>query len=498
MAARLIAVILYTPTFLAPAVFIAVFGAWLGQMYMKSQLSIKREMSNAKAPVLSVVTGAISGLVSIRAYGAQDAFQNLTRERIDVYIRAARTFWNLNRWVAVRIDLLASLFSTGLAFYLVYGSASPDPSIVGFVLSMAVSFSDQILYFVRVYNEWEISGNSLERIQQYIDIEQEPEPKVGGTPPAYWPASGELQVEGLSARYSPDGPKVLEDVSFHVKAGERVGIVGRTGSGKSSLTLALLRCIYTEGTVYYDGVPTHAINLDALRSNVTIIPQVPELLAGTLRQNLDMFGEHDDAALNDALRAAGLFSLHERTSSDAPKASTSASTEAGPSYAAVVAGASVGEGSSDDIVHGENGTSAAEEGEGEARLTLDTLIADGGANLSVGQRQILALARAIVRRSKLLILDEATSAIDYDTDAVIQRTLRTELPRDATVLTVAHRLQTIMDSDKIMVLDAGRLVEFDSPRALLAKEGSFLRALVDESADREALYGMVAGETDGE
>jgi len=280
----------------------------------------------------------------------------------------------------------------------------------------------------------------VERIQQYLVIDQEPKPKNGGIPPAYWPASGELHVKKLSARYSKDGPKVLHDISFKVKSGERVGIVGRTGSGKSSLTLALLRCIITEGTVHLDGIATDTVNLDILRTNITIIPQSPELLSGTLRENLDPFSQHDDAVLNDALRSAGLFSLQ----------------------------------SEDDETH----------------INLDTTIAGGGSNLSVGQRQIIALARAIVRQSKLLILDEATSAIDYETDTVIQNSLRQELGNDVTVLTVAHRLQTIMDSDKIIVLDAGRIVEFDKPSELLKNEDGMLRALVDESGDKENLVAM--------
>ena len=252
----------------------------------------------------------------------------------------------------------------------------------------------------------------MERIQGYVDIEQEPKATSDGIPPAYWPASGEVVVEGLSARYSSDGPEVLHSLNFRIASGERVGVVGRTGSGKSSLTLALLRCILTEGTVYFDGVDTKKINLEALRTNITIIPQVPELLSDTLRGNLDPFDQCDDATLNDALRAAGLFSV---------------------------------QGEDDD-----------------GRITLDTAISSGGGNLSIGQRQILALARAIVRRSKFLILDEgmlprvtgishslktyctATSAIDYETDTVIQTSLRHGLGSDVTLLTVAHRLQTIV------------------------------------------------------
>jgi len=187
---------------------------------------------------------------------------------------------------------------------------------------------------------------------------------------------------------------------------------------------------------------TSKLNLDALRSNITIIPQQPELLSGTLRQNLDPFDQHDDAFLNDALRSSGLFALQENSE--------------------------------------------------EGRITLDTTIASGGGNLSLGQRQIIALARAITRRSKVLILDEATAAVDYATDTLIQESIRREL-RDVTLITVAHRLRTIMDADKIMVLDAGRLVEFDKPSELLKKESGLLYSLVQESADKEELIAMAHG-----
>ncbi|EMD39570.1 hypothetical protein CERSUDRAFT_150130 [Gelatoporia subvermispora B] len=441
MVIRFGAILLFSPLFVIPGSLISAAGGFCGQIYMKAQLCVKREMSNAKAPVLGHFGATMTGLTSIRAYGAQEAMREELFGRINRYTRAAVPFYDLNRWVCIRLDALGGLFVALLAAYLVYGNTNATASGTGFSLAMAVSFSGLILWWIRGLNEVELNGNSLERIVQYLIIEHEPKTTEDGVPPAYWPASGDLRVEHLYARYSPDGPRVLHDISFEVKSGERVGIVGRTGSGKSSLTLALLRCIITEGTVFYDGLPTDSLNLDALRRNITIIPQVPELLSGTLRQNLDPFGEHDDAELHDALRAAGLYALQ--------------------------------------------GQGAADEG----RITLDTPIANGGGNLSVGQRQILALARAIVRRSKLMILDEATSAIDYATDAVIQQSLRHELGKDVTLLTVAHRLQTIMDADKIMVLDAGRIVQFDKPSVLLRKKG-LLRALVEESGDKAALYEM--------
>ncbi|EKM51019.1 uncharacterized protein PHACADRAFT_177708 [Phanerochaete carnosa HHB-10118-sp] len=432
---KLIAVVIYTPIFLLPSIVVVGLGIWLGSVYIKAQLSVKREMSNCKAPVLAMFGSAVHGLISIRAYAAQGPFREQLLNRVNEYTRAGRTFWLLNRWIAVRLDALSAIFAASIASYLVYAS-SIGPSGVGFVLAMALSFTDFILGLVHWLNQLEVNANSLERLHQYIHIEQEP--KNGVQPPAYWPTNGSLHVERLSASYTPDGPKVLQDLTFELKSGERVGVVGRTGAGKSTLTLALLRCIHTEGLVVFDGVPTNSITLDALRSSITIIPQSPELMSGTLRHNLDPFCQNDDATLNDALRSAGLFSLQETSD--------------------------------------------------ENRITLDTKIAGGGANLSVGQKQIIALARAIVRQSKLLILDEATSAIDYETDAVIQQSLRKELRSDVTVITVAHRLQTIMDYDKIMVLDAGRLVEFDTPRVLLEKEDGLFHALIEQSADKDLLY----------
>ncbi|KAI0691343.1 hypothetical protein BC835DRAFT_1360883 [Cytidiella melzeri] len=434
------AVVIISPMFLIPGVVISILGAWVGRIYLKPQLSARRETSNARAPVLSHFSAAFSGLASIRAYGAQGAFKLESYARVDRYTRAARTSLNINRWMSLRVEILAGLFAAGLAAYLVYsgGTSSAD---TGFSLTMAVGFNGLILWWVRMWNEFEASANSLERVEQYLTIEQEPKTTNNGVPPAHWPSSGDLVVENLSARYFADGPNVLHNISFKVSSGERIGIVGRTGSGKSSLTLALLRCIFTEGRVIYDGIPLDSINLDALRSNITIIPQAPELLAGTLRENLDPFAQHTDAALNDALRASGLFSTQST---------------------------------------GQIG-----------QITLDTHISSGGSNVSTGQRQIIALARAIVRQSKLLILDEATSAIDYETDSVIQASLRQQIGKDVTVLTVAHRLQSVMDADAIMVLDAGSIVEYGRPAELLNQKVGIFRALVDESRDRAKLYALL-------
>ncbi|TFK33331.1 hypothetical protein BDQ12DRAFT_700806 [Crucibulum laeve] len=431
MLVKLIAIVFLSPLLLGPGVVVVVLGFYICRIYMASQMSVKREMSNAQAPVIGHIGSTITGLISIRAYGAQEVFINEIQEHIDKFMRACRTFLNLNCWVTFRVDIIGAVFTTSVTVYLVYFQHRPT-SETGFSMNMSITLSRMIIYWIMSLNVLEVQG-FLERIRNYLKIEQEPKPKQEGVPPAYWPSSGSLRVENLSAKYSADGPKILHNLSFEIKSGERIGIVGRTGSGKSSLTLALLRAILASGSVYYDGISIDSINLDVLRSNITIIPQIPEMLSGSLRENLDPFGQFDDARLNSALRDAGLFSLQED--------------------------------------------------EGSRRITLDTSISNSGTNLSVGQRQILALARAIVKGSKLLILDE-----DHATDAVIQSSLRTKLDRDVTILTVAHRLHTIMDADRIMVIDAGKIVEFDPPYVLLRRDNGTFRSLVDESGDKEVLY----------
>ncbi|KAJ6498479.1 hypothetical protein C8R47DRAFT_1212167 [Mycena vitilis] len=440
MVVELFSIVLVVPQIFFVGLLVGVLGYLIGQIYMAAQLGIKREVSNSKALILGHLGAAVGGLVSVRAYGAQGAFINESFLRLDKYNRAIRPYENLLNWVAARLDILGGCFEAALAAYMVYFSTSTAAE-AGFCLAQAAAFSGQILWFVYASNEFELAANSLERIDAYVDADKEPPATTEGKPPAYWPASGDLRVENLSARYSADGPKVLDNVSFHIRTGERIGVVGRTGSGKSSLTLSLLRCINTEGTVYLDGLATSEINLDDLRNNITIIPQMPELLNASLRRNLDPFELYDDQTLNDALRAAGLFALHE-------------------------------------------------DGHEDQKFTLDSNIASGGGNMSVGERQIVALARALVRRSKILILDEATSAVDYRTDAIIQQTLRTEVKDDMTLITIAHRLQTIMDADKILVLDAGRLVEFGTPKDLLANDDGKLRSLIHESADKDLLIEM--------
>ncbi|KAL7418721.1 hypothetical protein Q5752_006404 [Cryptotrichosporon argae] len=415
MAIKLVVVVSFVPLFSIPAVVIGALGGILGELYIHGQLSVKREMSNAKSPLFSHFAAAVSGIVSIRAYAAQEKMRVEARKRADKYTRAATAFYNLNRWVTV---------------FLVYGPRL-GASTSGFALSQAISFSGTILWWVRMVNELEVQGNSVERIEDYLIIDQEPESVESKKPPASWPTSGSIVLDKLSAKYAHDGPTVLDNLEVSIQSGEKVGIVGRTGSGKSTLALAILRMLPTTGSVIIDGIDTQKINLHDLRSNVTIIPQDPILLSGSLRFNLDPFGDHDDATLNDALQRSGLGASRRSESGAATP----------------------------------------------QRLGLDTAITAGGSNLSQGQRQLVALARALVRDSKVLILDEATASVDFETDALIQRSIRS-LPQSTTVLTVAHRLSTVMDYDKILVLGAGKVLEYDSPESLKKNQDSYFAKLV--------------------
>ncbi|KAH7340932.1 ABC transporter type 1, transmembrane domain-containing protein [Rhizoctonia solani] len=412
---RFIAIILVSPAFTFAGALLLVLGIWIGQVYITAQLCVKRHMSNARSPMFSYFHAALAGIPTIRAYGAQEIMRKELQKRIDIHTRAARTFWSLNRWIAIRMDALGGLFSASLAAWLVYVRTGVDPSDAGFSLNTAVALSGGILWWVRTLNEFQVQTNSLERIHAYLDIPHEPGSEEYPTPPAYWPSSGSLVVHNLNA---------------HRTNRERKEFIG----------VALLRMIRTSGEVYYDGMETNSIPLESLRSNVTVVPQQPELSSGTVRENLDPFNEWEDAVLWDALRAVGLA----QDMSDS------------------------------------SGTS-------RAHIGLDTPIAPGGSNLSLGQRQMVALARAIVRRTKLVVLDEATAAIDHETDNKIHHALES---LDQTVLIVAHRLRTICNVDKVMVLGAGRLVEFDSPQELLRKGGAF-KSLVDGSGERNELYALI-------
>ncbi len=306
--------------------------------------------------------------------------------------------------------------------------------------------------------------NAMERIVEYSRIPVESQ--QGAVVPARWPTEGRLQVEGLVAGYAPDLPPVLKGLSFEVTSNQRIGVIGRTGAGKSSLTLALFRFLEArEGKIVIDGIDISKMQLHDLRSRLAIIPQDPVLFSGTVRSNLDAFDEHGDAELYDALERVHLI----RGTGNVSRG------EAASAAAATDAPSSLG---SSDI-------------NSNIFSNLSSRISEGGLNLSQGQRQLLCLARAIVSRPKIMLLDEATSAVDMATDVLIQRSIREEF-EDSTLLVIAHRLSTIADFDRILVMSDGKAVEYDTPRNLLAARGAFWE-MVAQSGDRDRLEEIILG-----
>jgi len=276
--------------------------------------------------------------------------------------------------------------------------------------------------------ELETNLVSVERVVQYTKLPQEEEDFVEPRPPISWPDQGSIEFKDLQIRYREDLPLVLQGINAYIKPREKIGVVGRTGAGKSSLMMALFRIVEPAyGTIVIDNYDIRNVGLHDIRSRLAIIPQDPTLFTGTIRSNLDPFSEHTDLELWDCIEAV---SIREQV----------------------------------------------DEMEGQ----LDAPVTEFGNNLSVGTRQLMCLARALLRRPKILILDEATASIDYTTDKIIQETIREKF-KDITVLTIAHRVTTIMDSDRILVLDKGQIAEFDSPQELLKNQDSIFYRLVSDS-----------------
>ena len=305
--------------------------------------------------------------------------------------------------------------------------------------------------------------NAMERIVEYSRIPIEKQ--EGTVVPAHWPTEGRLLVEGLVAGYAPDLPPVLKGLSFEVTRNQRIGVIGRTGAGKSSLTLALFRFLDArEGRIVIDGIDISKMKLHDLRCRLAIIPQDPVLFSGTVRSNLDTFDERGDAELHDALERVHL----SRGSGNASRGeSTSAVNSEEPS----------------SIAFSNVNTNVF--------ASLSSRISEGGLNLSQGQRQLLCLARAIVSRPKIMVLDEATSAVDMATDVLIQRSIREEF-EDSTLIVIAHRLSTIADFDRILVMSDGKAIEYDTPRNLLAKREAFWE-MVQQSGDKDRLEEIILG-----
>lgn len=350
------------------------------------------------------------------------------------------TFSN-QRWLSVRLDAVgnALVFTTGIL--VITSRFSVSPAIGGLVLSYILSTVMMIQFTVRQLAEVENGMNSVERLRYYgTQLEEEAPLHTIDVRPT-WPEKGEIVFDNVEMRYRDGLPLVLKGLDMHVRGGERIGIVGRTGAGKSSIMSTLFRLVeISAGHISIDGIDISTIGLNDLRKRLAIIPQDPTLFRGTIRTNLDPFNEHTDLALWSALRQADLV----------PK-------------------------------DAELGT--ANTGEDRGRIHLDSIVEEDGLNFSLGQRQLMALARALVRGSQIIVCDEATSSVDMETDDKIQATIASGF-KGKTLLCIAHRLRTIIGYDRICVMDQGRIAELDTPLNLWKMEGGIFKGMCERSGIR--------------
>ncbi|XP_052827296.1 ATP-binding cassette sub-family C member 4 isoform X1 [Octopus bimaculoides] len=410
-----------------PYIFIAAFiilvlFVFVRQYYIQTSRSLKRLETVARSPVFSHISSSIEGLNTIRAFKSQQQFLTDFDDFQDIHTEAWFLFIATTRWLSVRLDLLCSLFIFAVIFASIPLSGRLDAGTVGLSVSYSFVLTGMFQWFIRQTVDVENNIVAVERVIEYsklpteASLDSEPSQK----PPDDWPQRGAISARNLSLKYSENADFVLKHLDFMIASQEKIGIVGRTGAGKSSLINVLFRLVEPEGEITIDDIHICNIGLRDLRCKLSIIPQDPVLFKGTLKQNLDPFNEYDDHDLWKSLEDVQLKSMV------------------------------------DDSAEG-----------------LNFEVCEGGSNLSVGQRQLVCLARAVLRENKILIIDEATANVDLRTDALIQNTIRDKF-RQCTVLTIAHRLVTIMDSDRVMVLEEGHIVQFDMPYNLLkSKEGYF-------------------------
>jgi ATP-binding cassette subfamily C (CFTR/MRP) protein 1 len=404
--------------------------------YRASAREMKRHEAVLRSDVYAKFGEALSGTACIRAYGLQDRFVHDLRDSIDGMDSAYFLTYSNQRWLAVRLDAIGVLlvFTTGIL--VVTSRFNVSPSISGLVLSYILSIIQMIQFTVRQLAEVENAMNSTERIHHY-GVELEEEAPLLLTPVSEsWPERGEIEFNHVEMRYRTNLPLVLQGLDMHVSGGERIGIVGRTGAGKSSIMATLFRLIeLSGGSIKIDGTDISTIGLGDLRSRLAIIPQDPTLFRGTIRSNLDPFNEHTDLELWSALRQSYLVSADANLDDKAP-----------------------------------------------GRIHLDGVVEEEGLNFSLGQRQLMALARALVRGSRIIVCDEATSSVDMETDSKIQTTMARGF-QGKTVLCIAHRLKTIVGYDRICVMDKGKIAELDTPLRLWEKGGIF-RGMCDRGGIR--------------
>ncbi|KAH9830264.1 metal resistance protein YCF1 [Rhodofomes roseus] len=402
------------PIFLVTVLPLGWFYITVMRYYLATSRQLKRLEATSRSPVFIWFSETLDGLSTIRTFNQQSIFITGLRDKLDLNQACYILSVTVNRWLAVRLEFVGAtvILVAAVSALFTLGINGVNAGLVGFVLSFASNITVSLSWLVRSASEVERNAVSVERMLHYINLAPEAPYETLEPTPEKWPAKGKIEFRSINTRYRTDFDFALKDVTLKINPGEKLGVCGRTGSGKSTLLLSLFRMLEpTSGSIYIDGVDIAEVGLHDLRSAISIVPQVPDVFEGSIRENIDPTGAYQD---RDIWEAAHLRS-----------------------YVEALPGG------------------------------LDTPVRESGSSISSGERQLLCFARALLRKSKILVLDEATSAVDLDTDKLVQETLRGPEFADITIITIAHRLQTIMDCDRVLVLASGRVSELNTPRSLL-------------------------------
>lgn len=427
--ATFVAIIYATPVFAVVMLPTMIIYYFVQGLYVSTSRQLKRIESVSRSPIYSHFQETIQGASTIRAFGRSHQFMLESEKKVDTNQISSFPSVMANRWLAIRLEFIGNILTFFAALFAVLGRDTITGGLVGLSVSYALSVTQTLNWLVRMTSDVETNIVAVERIKEYTETTQEAEWEIPAKKPQKdWPEQGVVKFNNYSTRYREGLDLVVKNIDCNISGGEKIGIVGRTGAGKSSLTLALFRIIEAAGgNITIDDIDISKIGLHDVRRRLTIIPQDPVLFSGTLRMNLDPFNLYEDEKVWSALEHSHLKGF--------------------------VSGLNAG---------------------------LQHEVSEGGENLSVGQRQLVCLARALLRKTRVLVLDEATAAVDLETDDLIQQTIRREFA-DCTVITIAHRLNTIMDSSRVLVLDKGEIREFDSPENLLKDKKSIFYSMAKDA-----------------
>lgn len=406
--------------------------------YLASSRELKRIDSTSRSPIYASFSETLNGLTTIRSFGFESHFSSMHEAKVEISTRAIFAAKTLERWLAIRLEMIGNILVVAVCVVCVNMQSDISPAMIGLSLVYANTVTFTLSYAVRICAECENQMSSVERVRDYIEnlpFESTANPQQ---PSDSWPTQGTIRINELTVKYRDDLEPALNKVSATIGNGHKIGVIGRTGSGKSTLALALFRLVnVAPNSIFIDEQDIAHLPLDVLRKRISIIPQDPVIFAGSVAFNLDPFGEHDEARLFQVLDEVQL-------------------------------GARVRSGGG-----------------------LEQSVTESGANFSLGEVQLLCIARALLRDSKILVLDEATASVDDNTDKLIQSTIRTAFAK-CTVLTIAHRIWTIIDSDKIMVLEKGEVIDMAPPLELYHKGGKFAELVAATGQQTKLVAAMEA------